>query len=1258
MRMLFAAAALAIIVMLVVNVVAIRLIANDNSQLHDRATPSLLAAKSLTLAAADMNGAQNRYVLDFGSSRGDYIQSRDQLTDAITEATRHAEAPGELALIREISHLNTGFQTLDGQIYAAVLARKDGRARTLAAGPATSIYTQMRSTAEQLVVLTTRDRTAAFSKLTSAQRRAQIALVVLDAVALVLISYLLIERRRTGRRLAAQHEAYRGLVERMPAVTVIYDRDTDRFRYVSPRAGEILGVEPEEILADPQAWISRIHPDDLVRFGQETEDGANPYDATYRFTRPDGSQRWLQNVTVRADSAGDPALEALVIDVTERVETVERYRSLVEQLPAAVVLADPDGTCFWVSSQWETLCGLPAESMVGSTVPERLIAMSHPGDRARISSWVAHREAEEPFTDRFRLQHADGRWLWVEIQVVVVRGSDGQTAYRQALLRDVTDRIVAEARYQELVEHQAGVTTLYDAPARTTLYLSPQVEELTGYPPEYWLSDEHNQEWWGWQVIHPDDREAVIADWLETFSRDELWEGQYRIIHRDGSVRWIADRDAPLEGTDGLRQGSTLDITDLVEQRTRYQELIEALPAAVVVYDPRTMEATYVSPQFELITGRSTEQWLAEGLDAYGEMTHPDDRTDGFHRAMTDETPSTNTYRLCLADGRVRWVTSTDHVLRTMAPLRQALVFDVTDEVSTEQRFQALVEQTPAAIGSYDPDRFTYASPGLVQLSGIPSAEFLSAGGVGLWQGLVLPEDLAVLVPGYEAALAERRPWRGDYRMRNRETGETRWVSSTDQTVAGLAPLRQVVTVDVTDLVEQRTRYQELIEALPAAVVVYDPGTGGITYVSPQLEGITGLTLEDWHARGVGAYRAMVHPDDRSEGFEKAIAAGEPFSNTYRLRAADGQERWVTSTDHVLRNLAPLRQALVYDVTDEVEERTRHQDLIEALPAAVAVYDQDTGQITYASPQMEQLTGIPASVWLGRAVDDYLGMIHPADSHLVEEFQSALAAGTEALSFRYRLIAADGSERWVASTDNELPGMTHMRQVLLFDVTELHEAEQRSQEAVERMVRAGEEEQARIAGELHDDAVQVMTALLYQVRMLGGDEARSSQMEEMLAGLIERTRRLMFELRPATLERDGIKPAIGELVRDGPWSSATVDIDVPRQSETVEALSYRTIRELVVNARKHSQADTLTVTGRAHDGVLEFSVVDDGVGFDVGQARDPVQMRGHLGLDTMIERIRLAGGKVDISSSPGQGARTVFTMPAAPREDPAPSPQT
>jgi signal transduction histidine kinase len=152
---------------------------------------------------------------------------------------------------------------------------------------------------------------------------------------------------------------------------------------------------------------------------------------------------------------------------------------------------------------------------------------------------------------------------------------------------------------------------------------------------------------------------------------------------------------------------------------------------------------------------------------------------------------------------------------------------------------------------------------------------------------------------------------------------------------------------------------------------------------------------------------------------------------------------------------------------------------------------------------------------------------------------------------------------------------------------------------------------------------------------------------EMLEGAIDRTRRLMFEIRPAALEREGLAPMISRVARDGPWLSAQVDIAIERQSHTVEALCYRSLRELIVNARKHSQATTLRVTGHESDGQLAFTVADDGVGFDTAQAMDGIDL--HVGLATVVERLRLAGGDVEIVSSNGSGTEVRMTLPAEPR---------
>jgi signal transduction histidine kinase len=223
-------------------------------------------------------------------------------------------------------------------------------------------------------------------------------------------------------------------------------------------------------------------------------------------------------------------------------------------------------------------------------------------------------------------------------------------------------------------------------------------------------------------------------------------------------------------------------------------------------------------------------------------------------------------------------------------------------------------------------------------------------------------------------------------------------------------------------------------------------------------------------------------------------------------------------------------------------------------------------------------------------------------------------------------------------------------QGVIVDVTDQRMAEQRRHEALEALVTAAEAEQTRISAELHDDTVQVMTAMLMQIRRLGGDDPRVAELETMLAGALDRTRRLMFELRPQVLQRAGLAAAIEELAAEGPWSSHVVEIDVPRQSDTTEALVYRTIRELIINARKHSQASELRVSGAVREGELVFDVRDDGVGFDLERALDRDLMRMHVGLDTSAERVRVAGGELRMESRPGQGARFQLRLPVAPAE--------
>jgi diguanylate cyclase (GGDEF)-like protein/PAS domain S-box-containing protein len=131
----------------------------------------------------------------------------------------------------------------------------------------------------------------------------------------------------------------------------------------------------------------------------------------------------------------------------------------------------------------------------------------------------------------------------------------------------------AEARYRTLVE-QIPAVTYVDAinEASSTMYVSPQVERIVGYPADEWM---HTPDMWA-KLLHPDDREWVMDEHVRTNETFEPFTAEYRVFHRDGSVVWIRDEALVVRSEDGdprFWQGVWLDITE----RKRAEEQIAFL---------------------------------------------------------------------------------------------------------------------------------------------------------------------------------------------------------------------------------------------------------------------------------------------------------------------------------------------------------------------------------------------------------------------------------------------------------------------------------------------------------------------------------------------------------------------------------------------------------------------------------------------------------------------------------------------------------
>jgi len=230
------------------------------------------------------------------------------------------------------------------------------------------------------------------------------------------------------------------------------------------------------------------------------------------------------------------------------------------------------------------------------------------------------------------------------------------------------------------------------------------------------------------------------------------------------------------------------------------------------------------------------------------------------------------------------------------------------------------------------------------------------------------------------------------------------------------------------------------------------------------------------------------------------------------------------------------------------------------------------------------------------------------------------------------------------------------------DVTDRKLAEKqlaRSQEVGERrrlvghLVRAQEEERRRIAGDIHDDSIQAMTAASLRLQQLRKHMTTEQQQEvitrldEAVRESITRLRRLMFDLRPPTLDRMGVGPAVRELLDR---ISAEIDIDytlddklTTEPSNDLRIELYRITQEALTNIRKHAGAHHVKIELRQVEKGYQVHIADDGVGFDLASRSG---QPGHLGLVAMRERATVAGGWWTLDSKPGRGTMVDFWLPA------------
>jgi PAS domain S-box-containing protein len=369
-----------------------------------------------------------------------------------------------------------------------------------------------------------------------------------------------------------------------------------RFTYFTGGAGARYGIdlnsnlgrtrwETSDLTWNAEAWaqhrqdIEQHRPFRDFLFRKRMADGSLHYFRSSGKPFFDSAGNFLGYRGTGADvTAQQVADDALAAAREELRDSEIKYQSIASHIPGAVYRTSggPDGRELFLGEQIEGICGYSARELLAG--PIRCMDVIHPDDRAMVNAATAAAMAgRRPYVIDYRIIHRDGSMRWLQDKGQAVFGEDGAPLFLDGVVFDITERkkfeaelVVkstelarSESRFRTLVANIPGVVyrCLIDADW-TDLYVSDYSEALTGYPASDFI-DKRVRTYAS--ITHPDDAEMIDKMVARAIEQRRPFELDYRILHRNGEVRWVREYAQAVfdaEGRPAYLDGIIFDIAE------------------------------------------------------------------------------------------------------------------------------------------------------------------------------------------------------------------------------------------------------------------------------------------------------------------------------------------------------------------------------------------------------------------------------------------------------------------------------------------------------------------------------------------------------------------------------------------------------------------------------------------------------------------------------------------------------------------------
>jgi PAS domain S-box-containing protein len=409
----------------------------------------------------------------------------------------------------------------------------------------------------------------------------------------------------------------------------IYVLQGGRFRFVNAHAAYYWGFSKDELIG--MKSMSLVHPDDRDRVRQDAVDmlkGKRTSSYEFRTIAKDGDVRWITETITSIRYKGKRAVLGNSMDITEQIKARIKLAEL-EALEASILEAIPHAVIglrnrriIFANDGVKAVFGWEARDLIGKRT--RVFYRTHKDFEAIARDLYATLEHQRTFRSEFPCRRKDGE----QIECMVSASRIGETLQEKNVVityEDITDRKRAEAAYKTMADSsQAGVYVVQNG---TFQFVNRNAAGYAGYSTEELAGMD------SLGLVHPDDRDKVIRNSREMLSRKRTSPHEFRIITKDGRIRWIMETVTliPFRGERAVL-GNSMDITEQIEARNKLADLealeasiLEAIPHAVIGLKDRRI--IFVNDGVEAVFG-----WKA--ADLIGKSTRVLYQTDEDYDAI------------------------------------------------------------------------------------------------------------------------------------------------------------------------------------------------------------------------------------------------------------------------------------------------------------------------------------------------------------------------------------------------------------------------------------------------------------------------------------------------------------------------------------------------------------------------------------------------------------------------------------------------